>query len=134
MSDPRILGLTLMAISIVTFLGSTWGSLPAVSLFPALGLFAVGAFEFLRTNHEEMAKAERRAQRAVNNPRIRENPHIRTLGDVDEALVDTSDVCLPLEVQTGEALADRLGKPNQLLEKSVLTEEEYALAKARLLS
>jgi hypothetical protein len=66
MSDPRILGLTLMGISIMTFLGSTSGSLPPVSFFPALALFAIGAFVFLRANHEALSNAKQRSHRAVS--------------------------------------------------------------------
>ena len=170
MSNPRILGLTLMAISITAFLGSTSGSLPAATFFPALGLFVIGAFKFLRSNHEAMARAEQRAHRAVN-PMIRENRQTEELatnqvrrqeaglaaptatdhpaeptagpsrrsedmeietGDLE--VVVTSDVSFPVEIQRGDALADQLQKLNQLLEQSVLTEEEYAVAKAKLLS
>jgi len=52
----------------------------------------------------------------------------------DEAdLVVTTDVSFPVEVQTGDALADQLKKLNQLMTQGVLTEEEYAVAKAKLL-
>jgi hypothetical protein len=45
-----------------------------------------------------------------------------------------TDVSFPVEVQSGEALADQLRKLNQLLEQGVLTAEEYAVAKTKLLS
>lgn len=45
-----------------------------------------------------------------------------------------TDVSFPIEIQESDALADQLGKLNQLLEQSVLTEEEYAIAKAKLLA
>ena len=48
-------------------------------------------------------------------------------------LVVTTDVSFPIEVQTGDALADQLKKLNQLMTQGVLTEEEYAVAKAKLL-
>ena len=170
MSDPRILGLTLMAISVAAFTGTTSGSLPSAVFFPALGLFVIGAFKFLRTNHEAMAKAERRAEQAVS-PLMRENRHAQALAErqaqrqgagllslnandqrkpatadygrnseaveieLEETdLVVTTDVSFPLEIQTGDALADQLHKLKLLLEQSVLTEEEYAVAKAKLLS
>jgi len=172
MSDPRILGLTLMAISSATFLGTTSGSLPPASFFPALGLFLIGAFVFLRANHEAMANAEQRAHRAVN-PVIRQNqpaqahaerqairqeagpssagatetdqaepptadsahpPEAIAIEDGDAELAVTSDVSLPVEVQKGDALADQLLKLNRMLEQGALTEEEYAVAKAKILS
>jgi hypothetical protein len=56
--------------------------------------------------------------------------------DVDESggdfVVDT-DVSFPVEVQRGDALADPLSKLNRLLSQGILTEEEYAVAKAKLL-
>jgi hypothetical protein len=169
MSDPRILGLTLMAIAIAAFLGSTSEALPPVTFFPALLLFAIGAFQFLRTNHEAMAKSEERARRAVT-PSLRENRMARALADQqaaskavgiapsnavetsdhestqfgsdvnaleigteDDELSVTTDVSFPVELQDGNAIADQLTKLNQLLEQSVLTEEEYAIAKSKLL-
>lgn len=45
----------------------------------------------------------------------------------------TSDVSFPLELQRGEALADPLRKLNPLRVQGILTEEEFAIAKARLL-
>lgn len=49
-------------------------------------------------------------------------------------LVVTADVSFPVEVQRGDALADQLRKLNQLLTQGILTEAEYAIAKAKLLS
>ena len=49
-------------------------------------------------------------------------------------LVVTQDVSFPVEVQRGDALADQLRKLNLLLTQGILTEEEYAIAKAKLLS
>jgi hypothetical protein len=45
-----------------------------------------------------------------------------------------TDVSFPGAVQSGDALADQLRKLNQLLGQGVLTEEEYAVAKTKLLS
>jgi hypothetical protein len=54
--------------------------------------------------------------------------------DPSEAdLVVTQDVSFPVEVQRGDALADQLRKLNLLLTQGILTEEEYAIAKAKLL-
>jgi len=52
----------------------------------------------------------------------------------DSVFIVDTDVSFPVEIQTGDALADQLLKLNQLLEQGVLTEEEYAVAKAKLLS
>ena len=45
----------------------------------------------------------------------------------------TPDVSFPVEVQRGDALADQLLKLNKLLTQGILTEQEYAIAKAKLL-
>ena len=55
------------------------------------------------------------------------------IGEDDADLVVTTDVSFPVEVQAGDALADQLKKLNQLMAQGVLTEEEYAVAKAKLL-
>lgn len=171
MSDPRMTGLALMAISTAAFVGTTSNSLPPVTFFPALVLFVAGAIQFVRTNHIALEKAEKRVHRAAN-PVIRENRHVgahaerqaakrgavlnhsgaedsnanavasqpasrREFIDVDqpgsEFVVET-DVSFPVEIQSGNALADQLGKLNRLLEQGVLTAEEYAVAKTKLLS
>jgi hypothetical protein len=67
MSDPRILGLTLMAISSGAFLGTTSNTLPPVTFFPALALFALGAIRFLKSNHESLKRAEDKAHQDVNH-------------------------------------------------------------------
>ncbi|MBY0401041.1 SHOCT domain-containing protein [Myxococcota bacterium] len=51
----------------------------------------------------------------------------------DEELEVTPDVSFPVEIQRGDALADQLRKLNQLLVQGILTEQEYAIAKAKLL-
>ena len=177
MSDSRMTGLALMAIAIGAFIGTTSDSLPPETFFAALPLFAIGAFKFMKSNHQALEKAQARARRAVQ-PRLSENLQTQVhaqrqadrqggalthLGHSDSDdlyansvastgtrstpprdsleidnqdsvfLVDT-DVSFPLEVQTGDALADQLLKLNRLLEQGVLTEEEYAVAKAKLLS
>lgn len=174
MSDPRISGLTLMAISVAAFVGTTSNALPSVTFFPALALFAAGAFRFMMSNHKALEEAEERARRAVN-PVLRENRYARAhaerqatrqgsalshsgaptgnangvasdkradmapgeyiqINDPDSDFVVATDVSFPVEIQSGDALADQLCKLSQLLEQSVLTEEEYAVAKAKLLS
>ena len=55
------------------------------------------------------------------------------IGDADHDLVVATDVSFPVEVQSGDALADQLNKLNTLMAQGVLTEEEYAIAKAKLL-
>lgn len=77
MSDPRITGSILMAISIVAFVGTTPNSLPPATFFPALALFVFGAIKFMKSNHEALEKAEERAHRAVD-PVISENRQAQT--------------------------------------------------------
>lgn len=60
-------------------------------------------------------------------------PEIELLDVQEEDLQITPDVSFPIEVQRGDALADQLRKLNQLLTQGILTEEEYAIAKAKLL-
>lgn len=55
------------------------------------------------------------------------------IGESDDDFVVTNDVSFPVEVQSGDALADQLKKLNALMAQGVLTEEEYAIAKAKLL-
>lgn len=174
MSDPRITGLMLMAISITAFVGTTSNTLPPVTFFPALVLFAAGAIKFLKSNHEALERAEDKAHEAVN-PRLSENRHAQAhaqrqaerqgsalghsgaldgnanaiasadadhialggyveIDDRTDDFVVATDVSFPVEIQSGDALADQLSKLNQLLEQGVLTAEEYAVAKTKLLS
>jgi len=44
-----------------------------------------------------------------------------------------TDVSFPIEIQSGDALADPLRKPSQLVEQGVLTEAESAVPKAQRL-
>lgn len=173
MSDSRTSGMILMAMAIAAFLGANSNWLPPATFFPALALFIIGAFKFMRSNHAVLEEAEQRAYRALH-PEIRENrqaaahaerqaarrgaavghpgaaedaPQERSIDprtgyartepieleiEEDDFVVAT-DVSFPLEVQTGDALADQLHKLNQLVEQGVLTPEEYAVAKAKLL-
>ncbi len=55
------------------------------------------------------------------------------IDDQDDNFVVATDVSFPVEVQSADALADPLRKLIQLLEQGVLTAEEYAVAKAKLL-
>lgn len=192
----RTTGLLLMAIAVAAFLGTTSDALPAAVFFPALLLFGVGAFRFVKSNSEALVEADRRTEARLR-PVIRDdraalaaaerratrrgdalnalNPEAEAasqrLGpaalrgpaasasaagrralspliaperdtieldqevEASEApLVVTTDVSFPLEVQRGDALADQLRKLNHLLTQGILTEAEYAIAKAKLLS
>jgi hypothetical protein len=51
----------------------------------------------------------------------------------DEELVVSADVSFPLEVQAGDTTLEQLGKLNQMLDQQMLTEEEFEIAKAKLL-
>jgi hypothetical protein len=55
------------------------------------------------------------------------------IDDQDDDFVVATDVSFPVEVQSADALTGQLRKLIQLLEQGVLTEEEYAVAKAKLL-
>jgi len=171
MSDPRVLGLTLMALATAAFLGTTSETLPSETFFPALAVFALGAIRFLRGNHAAIEEAEKKAHQSVN-PVLHENrpaaalaerqamrrgaalnalsseadapeptalpaaptvPNEIVLESNEEDFIVDTDVSFPVEVQRGDALADQLRKLNLLLEQGVLTEEEYAVAKAKLL-
>ncbi len=176
MSDPRISGLALMGLAIAAFLGSTTEQLPAITFFPALVLFVIGAFRFMRANSVAMARAEKEIERRIH-PRLPESRQAQAhaerlaarrglalssvaeldddperaarlasgastrgpldavaLDEGDTELIVSGDVSFPIEVQRGDALADQLRKLSQLLAQGVLTEEEYAVAKAKLLS
>ena len=109
----------------------------------------------IRQNQHAQAQAERAAARrggalnsladgdleaeraaALASGRTAPQPDAIELGghaDEDD-LVVTTDVSFPVEVQQGDALADQLKKLNTLMAQGVLTEEEYAVAKAKLLT
>ena len=109
----------------------------------------------IRENRSVQAGAERRAMRRgatlneLNAPeaaasaasafppvgrRRQAAPEALELDSEEGELVVNPDVSFPVEVQRGDALADQLRKLNQLLTQGILTEEEYAIAKAKILS
>jgi hypothetical protein len=51
----------------------------------------------------------------------------------EDDFVVTPDVSFPVEVQAGDVLVDELRKLNRLMSQGILTEEEYAIAKSKLL-
>jgi len=55
------------------------------------------------------------------------------IGDQADDFAVATDVSFPVEIQSADALADQLRKFIPLLEQGVLTEEEYAVAKTKLL-
>jgi hypothetical protein len=170
MFDARSTGLMLMGTASAGFIGTPSELLPSVTFFPALGLFLMGAFKFVKANGAEMAKADKRAVRRVN-PALRQNKQaqahaerlaakrggaLSALNDQDaeaaarlasgyastaaieidtndDDLVVATDVSFPVEFQSGDALADQLLKLNELMSQGILTEEEYAVAKSKLL-
>jgi len=173
--ESRSTGLILMGLAVAAFLASTSEALPAATFFPALALFLIGAFKFMKASRVALAEAERRTQEklhpvlradrsaagaarraerrgaalnAINaaEPRPASAPAAAPAagtagGPADELLLEepagefvvTTDVSFPVEVQRGDALADQLRKLNQLLTQGILSEEEYAIAKAKLL-
>ena len=81
----------------------------------------------------DAAEAERQARMASGQIDGSSRAAPIELDESDADFVVTTDVSFPVEVQQGDALADQLQKLNQLLSQGVLTEEEYAVAKAKLL-
>ena len=55
-------------------------------------------------------------------------------GDAGDDFKVATDVSFPLEVQEQDSLADQIMKLHQLRESGVISEEEMAIAKAKLLS
>lgn len=173
MDGARTTGAILMALAIAAFLGSTAEMLPAITFFPALALFAMGAIRFLVANHAALEAAEQRTHAKLHPTIVQDraataraeriasrqgvalqslNAESAKAGPVtpaarraaveeidlvdacdDEDIVISQDVSFPVEVQRGDALADQLRKLNQLLTQGALSEQEYALAKAKLL-
>ena len=106
----------------------------------------------IRENRHTQAHAERQASRQGEalshsgscDPTETRGQHPRrtaipqreaiSIDDLDDDFVVATDVSFPVAVQAGDALADQLRKLNQLLEQGVLTAEEYAVAKAKILS
>lgn len=91
-----------------------------------------GALSALNADDEDPETAARRASGRLPDAPLPTAEPIDIGGD-DAEFVVTTDVSFPVEVQTGDALADQLKKLNQLMAQGVLTEEEYAVAKAKLL-
>lgn len=60
--------------------------------------------------------------------------HAIEIGEDEDHFVVATDVSFPVEVQLGDAIADQLKGLSEQMAKGILTEEEYAVAKARLLS
>lgn len=75
-------------------------------------------------------KAVPRAGQPAVDPNVAE---IELVDVQEEDLQVDADVSFPLDLQRGDALADQLRKLNLLLTQGILTEEEYAIAKAKLL-
>jgi len=93
---------------------------------------ALSALNADRATASPSPKPARRAQAAAlaSQPASDE---IELLDVQEESLEVTQDVSFPIEVQRGDALADQLRKLNVLLTQGILTEQEYAIAKAKLL-
>lgn len=201
MPQSRLVGLLLIVMGVLTFLGTTNQLLPAVAFFPGLIVCALGCFIFLKANHEAMQQAERqRAERRnpVIKPRSAELNADRqaatssaslagldtrdrrmaaqvasaqqvqddelVLYEVDQGaggepavvgslegedggaagedggeahdpdFVVTTDVSFPLEIQQQGSLADQIAKLRRLADDKIISEEEFAVAKAKLLA
>lgn len=104
----------------------------------------------IRENRHAEALAERQANRRGaglqdigsamdDDRRAPSTVDFTTLGAIEideseETLELGSDVSYPIELQQGDALADQLRKLSALLSQGVLSPEEYAVAKSKLLS
>ncbi|MBC8188539.1 MAG: SHOCT domain-containing protein [Proteobacteria bacterium] len=71
--------------------------------------------------------------RSSSGPAVAPRDEIE-INELEADFVVATDVSFPVAVQAGDALADQLRKLNQLLEQGVLTAEEYAVAKTKILS
>jgi hypothetical protein len=76
--------------------------------------------------------ANHRSQRS--NHQLDAPREIIDIDNMDEEFVVATDVSFPIAIQAGDALADQLGKLKLLLEQGVLTAEQYAVAKTKILS
>lgn len=138
--------LALFGIGAVQFLKSSRESLAEAERRTQEKLHPV-----IRENRSVQAGAERRAMRRgatlneLNAPAFAASAfppagrgqavsEALELGSEEDELVVNPDVSFPVEVQRGDALADQLRKLNQLLTQGILTEQEYAIAKAKILS
>lgn len=193
MPQSRLSGLLLIALGVLTFLGTTNQLLPAVAFFPGLVVCGLGSFIFLRANHEAMNSADRRIQerlhpvikpqseslatrraaaaggslpapgeraprmpaQAATAKQVQDDElvlyEVDQAGDAageptvvgaledeaasqDDGFVVTTDVSFPLELQQQSSLADQLAKLRRLADDGIISEEEFAVAKAKLLA
>lgn len=195
MSQSRLVGLLLIVMGALTFLGTTNQVLPAVAFFPGLVVCALGCFIFLKANHEAMEQAEReRAERRnpvikprggdplADRPADTSGAALEGLGrrdgrmaaqaaaaeqvqddelvlyevdqgaggepavvgslegdeeaedEQDAGFVVTTDVSFPLEIQQQGSLADQIAKLRRLADDKIISEEEFTVAKAKLLA
>lgn len=172
MSDPRVSGVLLLLVASLAFVGSTRALLPAITFFPALLLFAIGAFKLLRgqgevmrrrapvptSSHRAAGRVQTRTQRAPSpspaaSPPEKPGPAPRPparmvprdpspspdladpigLDDGIDGFVVSADVSFPMEIQREDALASQHRKLDQLRAEGILSHEEYARARAKLL-
>jgi len=66
MPQSRLSGLLLIVMGVLTFLGTTNQLLPAVAFFPGVVVCGLGAFIFLKANHEAMTGAERKIEERLH--------------------------------------------------------------------
>ncbi len=71
--------------------------------------------------------------RSSSGPAVAPRDEIE-INELEADFVVATDVSFPVAVQAGDALADPLRKLNRLLEQGVLTAEQYAVAKTKILS
>jgi len=113
MSDPRLGGILALGFSILAFAGSSSGVLPG-ELF-RVGLLAapVGVFLFVKGSRQAIAQAELAAERA---------------------LARDARGAAPAEVQERVTREEQIDKLSRLREEGIISEQEFATAKAKLLA
>jgi hypothetical protein len=160
MNQSRATGLALIATGALVFLGTTDQMLPAETFFPGLAACVLGFIVFMKANRAALQESEARkprrpssankggdsaAEMPGNDERMRSeldraaaagaantagSPAAEQPGDRDGE--GATRVSSPLESQTQSSLVDQLAKLRRLADDGIISEEEFAVAKAKL--
>lgn len=155
MSQTRTTGLLLLLTGFLTFLGTTNQMLPAEAFFPAVVVCLLGVVVFLKSSRTAPKEAEQgtpdRTRARVRNRAPADPPEKldqqgaayalpvdpTALGDQgdDGDFVVSTDVSFPAEAQQHQPtqIADQLAKLRRLADDGIISEDEFAIAKAKLL-
>jgi hypothetical protein len=157
----RTKGLLFLLLGAAILVGTNQGALPAELFWVGIAAYPVGGFLFLQGERRVRQEAERRVvgalmpslgmnRRAVAHadqqlrrrpPAGRPEPGAALdlgaeasvpAGDPDFAV--STDVSFPLEIQERRSIADQLEKLQRLRAEGFESEDEFAAAKAKLLS